>query len=99
MSGFKITNGKGFHITFENGWTVSIQFGWGNYGANYDNEALMYRSDRKVEREIKSNTAEIAAWDKDHKWHEFEDGDTVAGYKSVEDVFEFMQIIQQKEVA
>ena len=36
MSGFSITNKKGFKVTFDNGWTVSVQFGPGNYCDNYD---------------------------------------------------------------
>jgi hypothetical protein len=40
MSGFRITDGKGFGIDFANGWAISVQFGYGNYADNYD-----YRGD------------------------------------------------------
>lgn len=30
-AGFKITEGKGFHLTFDNGWLISVQFGPGSY--------------------------------------------------------------------
>ena len=33
-TGYKITNGKGFHISFTNGLTISVQFGPGNYCSN-----------------------------------------------------------------
>jgi len=36
MSGFKLTDGRGFHLTFSNGVILSTQFGSGNYCDNYD---------------------------------------------------------------
>lgn len=56
MSGFAITQRKGFHITFDNGWTVSVQFGKGNYADNYNHPEFL------PEKDIDSTTAECAAW-------------------------------------
>ena len=36
MSGFKLTDGRGFHLTFSNGVVLSTQFGTKNYCDNYD---------------------------------------------------------------
>jgi len=88
---FKITDRKGFHITFENGWTVSVQFGPGNYGGNYD-----FWSSETPNILPPSPTAEIAAWDASGKWHEFEEGDTVAGYRTPAQVLEFTNMIAGK---
>ena len=90
---FAITNNKGFHITFDNGWTVSVQFGWGNYcdhhGKPYDFDDLTgYYGD--------SSTAEIAAWDTEGVWHEF-DLNTVKGYVKPNDVLDFMNMIAAKD--
>lgn len=75
---FKITQNKGFHMVFANGWTVSVQFGRGNYCENNCGDS------------DESRTAEIAAWDKDGNWYEFEN-DTVAGWVTSDEVLEFMQ--------
>lgn len=85
---FKITDNKGFHITFENGWTVSVQWGAGNYGDNYDHP-FFDKGDVPP-----STRAEIAAWDYNRKWHEFESGDTVNGYVSPDEVAAFISLIQ-----
>ena len=82
---FKITDAKGFHITFDNGWTVSVQFGAGNYCDNYDSPE--YDKPAKP-----STTAEVAAWDINHKWYEFET-DMVKGYCTSKEVLEFMNLI------
>ena len=60
---FRITDGKGFHITFPNGVTLSTQFGGGNYCANYD-----FKIGKEHAQDMISPDAEIAIWDKDHKW-------------------------------
>lgn len=85
---FKITQNKGFHMAFKNGWTVSVQFGPGNYGDNYD------RSFYDKEPLEPSRTAEIAAWDEENNWYRFDNGDTVQGYQTPEQVLEFMNKIK-----
>lgn len=94
--GFSITNGKGFHIRFDNGWTVSVQFGWGNHGDNYDNDELMELYKKITPRHVCSTRAEIAAWDENDNWYDFGGSNTVDGYKTVEEVFCFMQEIKAK---
>lgn len=84
---FAITDRKGFHMKFANGWTVSVQFGRGNYCSN--------RELGEFGRDVPpSNTAEIAAWDKDGKWYKNEDwGDDVKGYCGTDEVAEFIALI------
>jgi len=89
MTGFKICDQKGFHITFENGWTVSVQFGRGNYCDNYNHEGY----DGPVPQ---SSDAEIAAWDSDNKWFEFEGGNTVDGNVSPAALLAFMNMVAAK---
>jgi hypothetical protein len=95
MTGFKLTNGKGFHFTFENGWTVSIQIGGGNYCDNYDAPIVDRERDQKYGK-YESKTAEIAAWDANKVWHKFED-DKVKGYVEPTEVLEFMNMIAAKQ--
>lgn len=92
--GFEITGvwgASGFQITFENGWTVSVQFGPGTYSSNHD---AVNDSDRWEMREKKwdAHTAEVAAWDKNGDWYDF-DGDNVAGYKTPEQVIAFLVMV------
>ena len=92
--GFCTSERKGFHITFENGWTVSVQFGYGNYCSNYDwpgtnpDDPMSRFSDAAP----KSATAEIAAWDANHNWHNF-GGDSVEARQSPAEVLAFMNLI------
>lgn len=90
--GFAVYRNKGFHVTFENGWTVSVQFGPGNYCENRDKDFDM----PNVEKYWHSPDAEFAAWDKDGKWFDFEDGDTVQGWGTPAQVLEFMTMIAAK---
>jgi hypothetical protein len=70
---FTINQNKGFGLTFENGWTISVQFGPGNYGSNHDADF------RAFEKEgAKSDTAEIAAWDPDGTWWDWDRGQLCA---------------------
>ena len=91
-SKLKICDNRGFHITFDNGVTVSVQFGYSNYCSNRD-------LDKSIETQGKpntpqtSNTAEIAIWDSDDNWitQQFKDeGDTVLGWQTPEDILEAM---------
>lgn len=90
--GFGICEKKGFHIRLENGWTVSIQFGSGNYGSNYD----VPREEIEAGRGAQSHTAEIAAWDVNGTWYEFECDEytnIVAGHKTPAEVIAFINQI------
>lgn len=86
--GFHITDGKGFHIQFENGWTVSVQFGGGNYGENYNFPI----GEQRTKRLPPSSRAEIAAWDRNKRCHEFSHG-TVEGWQTPAQVLAFMNMI------
>jgi len=73
---------RGFSITFENGWTVSVQFGPGCYCSNKFAQ----------ENITESPNAEIAAWDSNGKWFDFEH-DQVKGYCKPDEVLKFMNKI------
>jgi len=66
IDGFKITDGKGFHMTFKNGVTVSVQFGVGNYCSNHNELTLLGKE--KEYSSWSSHTAEVGIWDKNNKW-------------------------------
>lgn len=85
MSGFRITDNRGFHITFENGVTVSVQFGPGNYCDNYD---APFNREAPAEGWT-STTAETAAWDRNHRWV-IENGDEVQARRTPAEVLDFM---------
>lgn len=87
--GFKITDGKGFHMTFANGYTVSVQFGGGNYCDNYDDPISI---DRSAQGAKGSRNAEVAVWasDGDLIDHPDFEGDTVGGRQSVAQVLQLM---------
>tara|TARA_R110000751_G_C13747452_1_gene478045 strand:+ start:649 stop:984 length:336 start_codon:yes stop_codon:yes gene_type:complete len=61
---FKAT-GAGFHITFDNGWTISVQ--WGP-GTNSDNRMKSYGT---LLLGMKSEEAEVFAWNEDDIWWNF----------------------------
>ena len=64
---------SGFQITFANGNTISVQFGMGNYCKN------------KHESKKSCENAEIAIWNSDNVWYNFE-SDQVLGYISADEV-------------
>lgn len=93
----------GYHIVFKNNWLISIQFGPGNYCDNYhesfDVSPFANLPDNKYS---KSTTAEIAYWKVDNKGQHtpmqmFDNGDTVLGYQTFDQVVEWMNIINQKK--
>ena len=91
---FTTTMNKGFNMTFDNGWTVSVQWGRGNYCAAQD-FGQGYGQEMKFEFH-ESETAEIAAWNEDGEWYNFGQ-DTVTGWKTPDEVFEFMAMIKDKQ--
>jgi hypothetical protein len=97
---FKITEGKGFQMIFENGLTISVQMGVGNYCSRKNIMGYMEEMNKRCgETIIECNNAEIAIWDKDENWitEKFtEKGDgQVAGWLTVEEVFEIMKKVQE----
>ena len=81
---FNSTSNKGFQITFENGITISVQFGYGNYCDNYR------KHDCVKAGFCSSNDAEIAIWDSANIWYEFDNGDTVKGRVSPDEVADWI---------
>jgi hypothetical protein len=89
----RITSGKGFQMTFANGWTISVQFGAGNY---CDNRSMSTTSaSDQLAGEEGSANAEIAAWDKDGKWHNF-GADQVKGWQTPDEVAAFIADIANR---
>ena len=100
MHGFRLTDGKGFHITFKNGWTISVQFGPGNYCDNYNMDIMSFRSSKDYGR-VESFTAEIAFWGPDGEMQKFGDPsdeyrDTVKGRVTPEEVLAVMADIARR---
>ncbi len=81
--GFRITEGKGFHISFENGYTVSVQFGKYNYCENRDR-----RDDAAKHGEEGSCNAETAVWGPEGNllYINPDDSDSVQGWQTPEQV-------------
>lgn len=99
---FSITGGKGFQLTFPNGWTASVQWGAGNYCENYN--VMTYENPFRLDEKLakyESQTAEIAAWDRDGVWYNFSGGevvsefgrDEVKGYVHTKDIPEFLTMV------
>lgn len=87
---FKYCSRPGFQMTFDNGWTVSVQWHSGAYCSRKD---LHYAPGSEEFGD--SFTAEIAAWDSNGDWYEFE-SDTVLGYQTPNEVVTFMELIKNK---
>ena len=68
----------GVHVVYDSGWTVSIQWGAGNY---CDNHRASFNAPVSP-----SSTAEVACWHNNGKMVQFDDGDTVQGWQSWEQV-------------
>jgi len=90
MSEFRVTRNKGFQMVFENGWTISVQFGYGNYCDNYQHpDGFEFAKDLNA---VQSSNAEIAIWSGDGAgdWYTFENGDTVLGHQTPDQVAEWI---------
>jgi hypothetical protein len=91
MSEFRVIGNKGFQMVFENGWTISVQFGYGNYCDNYQHpEGFDFAKGLNA---VQSSDAEIAIWSGDtweSEWYTFENGDTVLGYQTQDQVAEWI---------
>jgi hypothetical protein len=91
MSEFRLTRNKGYQMVFENGWTISVQFGYGNYCDNYQHpDGFDFAKGLNV---VQSSDAEIAIWSGDTwkgDWYTFENGDTVLGYQTPDQVAEWI---------
>ena len=94
---FRSTYRPGFTMRFENGWTISVQWHTGAYcdrrslGRTFDDFNDRPEGKDKVAH---STTAEIAIWDIDGNWYDFEN-DQVLGYLTSEEVLEWMNKVKQ----
>ncbi len=70
---------SGFSMTFENGNTISIQFGFGNY------------CDNRNESNSESKDAEVAIWNNEGKWYQFE-GNQVKGCCTPDEVAKWVNL-------
>lgn len=91
MSIFRVTGNKGFQMKFENGWTISVQFGYGNYCDNRNHpDGFDFAKGLNA---VQSSDAEIAIWSGDtwgSEWYTFENGDTVLGYQTPDQVVQWI---------
>lgn len=95
--GFRITDGKGFHIAFHNGWTISVQFGSGSYIAK-NSERRFEVADFSDENQIKrgaegSPDAEIMIFTPDGVEY---DEETPVGYQTPEQFADLVAMIRSK---
>lgn len=91
MRGFKICDGKGFHIGLRNGFTVSIQFGRGNYCEHHRNPNW------GLPEEGSSYDAETAVFTPDGKSFVKVNGDEVQGWQSPEDVVRLLTAVARQK--
>lgn len=85
--GFKITQGKGFHIEFKNGWVVSVQFGFGNYCEN-----RMEQDNKEDNKGMSCSNAEVWAWKEKQNYPK-----DPKGWLSPEEVLKFINKISKKK--
>ena len=96
QTGFKITNGVGFHIMFENGYVVSVQFGPGHYCDNFNKKYGAFNG-----QDVFSTTAEVAIWNEGEyqgliAMPQF-DGDTVGAKFTPKEVLELLNWAASQE--
>lgn len=87
---FKLIPNKGFQLTFENGNTISVMFGIGNYCSNRDDLRI-------TNGYLVADTAEIAIWDNEGRWHNF-GSDTVNGYIDSDEVAKWISFASSMSI-
>ncbi len=92
MSRFISTMNKGFQMTFESGWTISVQWGVGNYCERKSFTVSPLEDQKQIT--VESSNAEIAIWDKNGEWYTFDNGDTVLGHLTADEVAEWISAAQ-----
>ena len=78
---FTSTRNHGFQMEFNNKITISVQFGAGNY---CERKNAPFIGDMDVPL-VRSNDAEIAIWNKEGTWFNFDD-DEVKGHVDTDEV-------------
>ena len=86
---FSSNQNKGFQMTFENGLTISVQWGTGNYCSRKSLHTIPLSG----EYVISSPDAEIAVWDANDTWLEFQ-SDQVKGYCSTDEVAQVINFVR-----
>ena len=95
---FSSSQNKGFSLTFANGNTVSVQWGPANYCDPEHAEGRGAPFDAPSQTQVwKSATAEVAAWNSEGEWHNFEH-DQVDGWQSTDDVSGFISFVSSNEL-
>lgn len=87
-TGLFVATAQGLQITFANGWTASVQIGSGNYCSNRTKPVKKFAE--------ACPNAEVAAW-KGDKWHKFENDKETDGWKSPEQVLDFLNEVAAKK--
>jgi len=95
---FSSQQNRGFALTFANGNTVSVKWGPSNYCDPEHADGRDAPFDAPSQTQVwKSATAEVAAWNSDGKWHNFE-FDQVDGWQSADDVSGFISFVSGNEL-
>lgn len=92
--GFRITDGKGFHITFANGWMISTQFGAGSYIEKRKIQMGDFSEEgQRKSGEEGSSDAEIMIFPPDGQKY---DEENPVGYQSPEQFSDLIAMIREK---
>ena len=95
LKAFASTENKGFRMTFKNGITASVQFGPANYCDARSFAMGSFDAPLKDPRRCwDSDTAEVAAWDKEGTWITKKVipnlNDAVKGWMTTDEVLAFL---------
>ena len=88
---FRSMQNSGFQMVFQNGYTISVQYGPRNYCERRDsNDSGPITPAELGALRWESKDAEIAIWNSDKVWYEFENGEEVKGWCSPDEVAEWI---------
>ena len=103
--------GTGFQLKFANGNTVSIQWGGISYSSRIPDKKnkqlekkftrewkVRFNDDEPEPDMTRAITAEMAAWNTARIWHTFDDGDNVQGWRTPEQVAEFINFVAHNKL-
>ncbi len=96
--GFRICQGKGFHIVFDNGWGLSVQIGTGNYCENRSSQlSADWQADQLAAGDHGSIDAEIAVMQPDGELYQMEGcNDTVKGWVDAAEVLKVLNWVAKQ---
>ena len=95
----QVERSNGFWITFENDWTISVTWAPMTYSDNRD----MTFMEAFAKSDLSSKRAEIAAWNKDDMWWDFDekkpvtsdDYDAVKGWVKPDELTGYMKDVSE----